>query len=430
MIITFLRRLLKGGRMIIKTKHGEINCPNFFPVIGWPAGRGEYDRLFESLDYFCSKLQHNHFLFNFASFAMGFSIPKTRFNSAFDSFKNSDLRESLVEANVNESTAKSLVILLDVGGNRIFNKLVLDNKDVSKPESYELYINAYFDFIKKANVDIYVSFDIGPSYTAKDEISKKGVAKWNSLSPAIKCELSKRLLEESIKRKDKGSLVMVPISGCDVERFNTQLQELFSKFKDSVDYIAVGGIANRNFEHVNEVLKSLRGFLIKNKWDVKTHGLGLGGWENIPLLIKYDIDTCDVATAWRRACTDAISNMYVPLFDDKLNLTSYGDAFKCYEIYDKIWDKITCNCPFCKDTPIKEIQKIYKAADKNKIGSEHHANDYYKMRIRIFYHNVFQHIAFLKKLHSYKLKHGENFLKEFVKEVKSERLKKRLNKLA
>ena len=61
--------------MKITTKHGDIESPNFFPIIGWPAGRGEYDRLFQSLDYFQKKLNHSHFLFNFSSFAFGFVIP-------------------------------------------------------------------------------------------------------------------------------------------------------------------------------------------------------------------------------------------------------------------------------------------------------------------------------------------------------------------
>jgi queuine/archaeosine tRNA-ribosyltransferase len=423
---------LQAGGKIIKTKHGNINCPNFFPTVGWPGGRGEYDYLFESLDYFCNKLKHYNFLFNFASFAFGFTIPsKSQFHTQFDSFKDSDLRESLVDAGVNKSVAESIIVLLDVGGNRIFNKIVHDSKDVSKFESYAPYINAYFDFVKNANADIYVSFDIGPSYTAKDEISKRGVAIWNSLPSDTKWNLNRRLFEESIERKEIGHLMMVPINGSDVSRFNKQLREVISKYRESIDYIAVAGIANRGFEHTNEVLNNLREFLTENQWDVKTHGLGLGGWENIPLLIKYDVDTCDVGTAWRRACTDAVSNMYVPLLDDKLNLMSFKEArpFECYEIYDEIWDNITCNCPFCRDIPIKEIRKIYRAADKYEVGGAQHGENYRRMRIRIFYHNVFQHMAFLEKLYSYKLNYGKNFLKKFADDIENEGLKRYINRL-
>ena len=108
------------------------------------------------------------------------------------------------------------------------------------------------------------------------------------------------------------------------------------------------------------------------------------------MLVKYGINTCDVATPWRRACTDAVSNMYVPLFDSELNLMQHDNAFSYYEIYDKVWNKIKCNCPFCKDIPIKELQKIYKKADKDKNGKDKHSNEYYEMRVRIFYHNVFR----------------------------------------
>src|SRR3989338_9046832 len=227
--------------MKIKTKHGEIESPNFFPIIGWPACRGEYDRLFKSLEYFQKKLNHSHFLFNFSSFAFGFVIPVSEFNSIFESFKNKDLRNSLIEqTGISKNAAKSLIILLDIGGNRIFNKIVFDNKDVSDIVSYKPYIDAYFDFIKNANVDIYVSFDIGPSYSTRDDVSKKGVKIWNDLSAESKSNINQELLNESIKRKVKGTLIMVPISGSDIETFKHHLKELFNKHKDSIDYLAIG----------------------------------------------------------------------------------------------------------------------------------------------------------------------------------------------
>ncbi|MFN7990839.1 MAG: hypothetical protein U0R44_01640 [Candidatus Micrarchaeia archaeon] len=411
--------------MNVTTKHGEIETPNFFPIIGWPAGRGEYDRLFLSLEYFQDKISHKHFLFNFSSFAFGFKIPASEFDKSFMSYVKKDLRKSLVKkTGISKKAADSLIILLDVGGNRIFNKIVLDNKDVSNRESYKPYIDVYFDFVKEANVDIYVSFDIGPSYSTRDEISKKGVRIWNELPPAAKLELNRELLDDSIKRKVDGSLIMVPVNGSNIASFEQHLKEVFSKHQKSVDYLAVGGIANKGVKETELVLKTLRETLDKFQWKVKVHGLGLGGWRNIPLLIKYNIDSCDVATPWRRACTDAVSKAYIPLFDSELGVTQYEDAFKCYEIYDEIWDNVECGCPFCKDVPIKKIRELYKKADKDKSGKTRHGNEYYEMRVRVFYHNVFQHIAFLKKLHIYKTKFGDRFLSKFCESVKSKRIKR------
>jgi len=416
--------------MPIKTKHGVIHCPSFFPIIGWPAGRGEYDRLFESLDYFCDKLKHNNFLFNFSSFAFGFTIPKSDFNKIFERFKNKDLRDSLIEfTKINRATAKNLIILLDIGGNRIFNKIIFDGKDPSDIKSYKKYLDAYFRFIEKANVDIYVSFDVGPSYSARDNISKKGVYVWAHLPSEVKNRLNFELLRVSIKEKSKESLIMVPMGGEDIASFTQRLQYLYNHFRDDIDYLAVGGIANKGVAHTEKILSLLRDFLNKKEWPVKVHGLGLGGWRNIPLLVKYGVDTCDNATPWRRACTDAVSKMYVPLFDKNLNFTSYDDAFRYYEIYDKRWDEVTCNCPFCEDMPIKKIQEIYRQSDKNKNGEATHHDDYYKMRVRIFYHNVFQHMALLQKLSEYKEKYGNEFINRFGEEVKSKKIKSYFAKL-
>lgn len=265
---------------MIKTKHGIINTPNFFPVIGWPAGRGEYDRLFKNLDYFAKKINHHHFLFNFGSFAFGFTIPKKDFNSHYEKFKNKDLRKSLAEnTGINKIFADSLIILLDNGGNRIFNKIVLSGKDPFDSQNYKIYLDAYFDFVEKSNVDIYVSFDIGPSYTTRDEVSKKGCQIWNSASHEQRAKLNHLLLSESAKKKIKDKLMMVVISATNITSFENKLQELYSKFGDKIDYLAIGGIANKNIALSGKILKSLRQFIDKNKWNVKIHGLGMGGVE-------------------------------------------------------------------------------------------------------------------------------------------------------
>ncbi len=429
MIIDLIKRIF-NKKMTIKTKHGNIQCPNFFPIIGWPAGRGEYDRLFESLKYFSDKLKHNHFLFNFSSFAFGFVIPKNDFNNIFDSFKTQDLRDSLTKfTKIDKEIAKKLIILLDIGGNRIFNKLVFDNEDISKYESYEKYLNAYFDFISTANVDIYVSFDVGPSYSTRDEISKKGVKIWTQMSQQTKNDLNKKLLDESVKRKVKNSLVMVPIGGGNIESLKSHLSYLYENYKNKIDILAIGGIANQGIEKTEKVLKIVRNFLDNKKWNVKVHGLGMGGWKNIPLLIKYRIDTCDVATPWRRSCTDSISNFYIPLFDKELNIIPNKKAFQYFDIYNAELDNIECNCPFCQDMSFKELRKIYKKADKGKNGKSQHDNEYYKMRVRVFYHNVFQHIALLNKLFEYKKKYGDNFLRKFSDELPEGKVKNYFEKL-
>lgn len=151
--------------------------------------------------------------------------------------------------------------------------------------------------------------------------------------------------------------------------------------------------------------------------------------KNSPLIIKYGVDTCDVATPWRRACTDAISNMYVPLFNENLDFTNYENALEYHKIYEDVWEKIKCECPFCKDMSIKEIASIYKKSDKRKTNKDKHSDNYYHMRVRIFYHNLFQHIALLKKLDIYKRKHGNNFLKEFIKDVPQEKIKRKFSRL-
>lgn len=415
---------------MIKTKHGIIKTPNFFPVIGWPAGRGEYDRLFKLLKYFSNKIDHKHFLFNFGSFAFGFTIPQKDFNTHFDKFKNKDIRNSLVENTlIDKDYSKSIIVLLDNGGNRIFNKVVASGKDPFVVENFKKYIDAYFDFVDTANVDIYVSFDIGPSYTTRDEISKQGCKIWESASNEDKAKLNDLLLMESSKRKVKGTLMMVVVSGGDIDSFRKKLIHLHSKFGKSIDYLAVGGIANQGIEFTEKILNTLREFVNKNSWNVKIHGLGMGGLKNIPLLVKYGIDTCDVATPWRRACTDAISNMYVPLFDKDLNLTSYEEALSYHNIYNPIWNKIECHCPFCEDLSIKEIVKIYRESDKRENNNNKHLDNYYNMRVRIFFHNLFQHIALLKKLNSLKKEHGDQFLEKFIEELPQNRLKKKFSTL-
>ena len=155
----------------------------------------------------------------------------------------------------------------------------------------------------------------------------------------------------------------------------------------------------------------------------------MGGLNNIPLLIKYGIDTCDVATPWRRACTDAVSNMYVPLFDKKLNILNNKDALRYFEIYDSVWNKVSCDCPFCDDFNIKKIVKTYKKSDKRNNGNNQHSDDYYNMRVRIFFHNLFQHISLLRKLDNLKKEFREDFLKEFIKQLPQENLKKKFSKL-
>ena len=82
----------------IRTKHGEIGLPNFFPTIGYPGGRGEYDYFFRNVEYFCRKFNHYHFLYNFSNFMYGFTIPKNDFNSDFQKkYINKDIRDIITD---------------------------------------------------------------------------------------------------------------------------------------------------------------------------------------------------------------------------------------------------------------------------------------------------------------------------------------------
>ncbi len=47
------------------------------------------------------------------------------------------------------------------------------------------------------------------------------------------------------------------------------------------------------------------------------------------------------------------------------------------------------------------------------------------MRIRVYFHNTFQHIALLKKLFQYKSKYGEYFFKRFLDDMPQGTTKKR-----
>jgi hypothetical protein len=410
------------------TKHGVLNTPNFFPVIGWPAGRGEYDRLFKLLDQFVDATGHNNYLFNFSSFIFGFSIPSIKKGpidlAFFEKYKNKDLREILIqETKINSKTSKNLISLLDVGGNRIFNKIVLDNKDVLSIDSYKIYIDTYFDFIKSSNADIYVSFDIGPSYTTKDANSKKGVKIWENIPELDKTKLAKKLLDISIKRKLPNTKVMVPIGAKDLGELKKYLNYLHTNYRDQIDYLGIGGIANQGLKDLEKTLKLISDFIVENKWNVKVHGLGMGGWKKIPYLIKYNIDTCDVATAWRRACTDSPSNIYVPLFDDKGKLTNYQNALKYFDLYDKNWDNIDFKLSGSNIT-LHELIKVYRKSDKANSKEKNHSEDYYDMRVLIYFHNVLQHIQLQSMLYQYKNKFGNAFIKKFADEVNCLSLKK------
>ena len=296
-------------------------------------------------------------------------------------------------------------------------------------KSYNKYIDAYFEFVIKSKADIFVSFDIGPSYTTRDAISKKGCNLWESAPKENKEKLNEELLNESIKRKVGNVLMMVVVSGNNEENFLKKLNDLYDKHGKDIDYLAIGGVANQGIEHTDKILKILRDFLDEKKWDVNIHGLGMGGLKNIPLLIRHDIDTCDVATPWRRACTDAISNMYVPLFDKNLKNLGYENALEYFEIYDDVWEGIKCSCPFCEDYPIEKIRTTYKKSDKRHNGQNQHSDKYYEMRVRIFYHNLFQHIALLKKLNQLKVNNGEDFLNNFIDSLTQEKLIKKFKRL-
>lgn len=411
---------------MIETTHGTIDCPDFFPTVGWPGGRGEYDRLFQNMDKLVDMIDHKHFLFNFSSFAFGFTIPRNDFNSQFDRMRNKDIRDILKEeTSIDHSIADNLITLLDVGGNRIFNKIILDDKPPVSVESYELYLEAYREFVSSSNTDIFVNFDIGPSYSARDEISQEGVRVWNSLSNREKDSLNKQLLDLSIDIKNN-NLIMVPLSGADIISFKNKLSYVFETYGDDIDIIGFSGVAKKPSNHVNKVLKIFDDFKEENDWDVRTHGLGLGGWDNIPFLINYDIDTCDVGTPWRRACTDAISQPYIPLFDENYNIMDITNPFTLHELYEPIYDKISCECPFCKEIPLSEIKRRCYHADSRYNNHSQHREDYYQMRIRVFFHNMFQHKALIKKLHEYKIEYGTGFIIRFCRDIPDGRLKRKL----
>ena len=410
----------------INLRQSFNNLPLFFPTIGWPGGRGEYDYLFKNLKYFCEKINHYHFLFNFSSFIFGFTIPNKDFNSEYEKYKNKDLAEILIDnTSISKSIAKKITILLDIGGNRIFNKIVKDNLPIYKVEAYIKYLIAYRDFIKSSNVDIFVSFEIGPSYTTKDEISKKGINIWNELPIQEKQTLNNKLLDISIKFKKKNQLIMVPINAENVNLFCHHLNYLYDNYSDSIDIIGIAGIANKSPIIVGNALSAFSAFKNEKKWNVLSHGLGLGGWLNIPLIIKYDINSCDVASPWRRACTNSVSQPYFPLFDKNLNFTTITNSFSHSELYDEIYSKIKCKCPFCEDLQLDEIKKRCKNADKRIIGTTLHGEDFREMRIRVYFHNTFQHIALLKKLFQYKSKYGEYFFKRFLDDMPQGTTKKR-----
>lgn len=402
----------------IKTKHGTIVLPAFFPTVGWPGGRGEYDNLFSNLECFCKKINHYHFLFNFSSFAFGFTIPNRDFNPQFQAFQGKDIRDILKEnTNISSNIIQNIIILLDVGGNRIFNKIIYDNLGPTSIESYDKYLKAYQQFLENGKPDIFVNFDIGPSYTTKDDISKKGVSVWDSLSKEEKNDINHKLLDISIKFKNENDLLMVPLNAIDIEEIKINLEYLYSYHRDTVDIVGIAGIANKSKYTIDKALDMVSNFRETRKWNVRFHGLGLGGWENIPLLIKYGIDSCDVASPWRRACTDVISHPYLPLLDKSLNFTNIPNAFSHSELYDEVYSRIECGCPFCEDLPLKEVRERCMKADKRNTGGTLHSPDFREMRIRIYFHNVYQHIGLLKKLYSYKIEFGQEFLKKFVEDM-------------
>lgn len=412
---------------IINTKHGILKTPIFFPTVGWPGGRGEYDFLFKNLKYFCEKIDHYNFLFNFSSFIFGFNIPKKNFNTQYDNFIDKDLRDILTEnTGIDKDLSKKLMILLDCGGNRIFNKIIFDDLPPTYLKSYEIYLNAYKKFIKDGNPDIFVNFDIGPSYTTKDEVSIKGSQIWNSISTQNKNLLNHELLKVSISFKNDTDLIMVPIPANDIDNLEKNLMYLFQNYKDEVNIIGIAGIAQSSKEKINESLKTFYEFKTKNNWDIYSHGLGLGGIENIPLLIKYDINSCDVASPWRRACTDKISEPYIPFLNADYEFFDTNKPFYHTALYNDIYSKLDCDCPFCRDISISEVSKRCFEADKSYNTSGKYENDFREMRIRIFFHNVFQHISLLKILQDYKNKYNNNFIVEFLKNMPNSKFKKNL----
>jgi len=404
----------------------------FYPIIGWPAGRGEYDNFFKNFKIFCKTLDHWNFLFNFSSFLFGFSIPKrNKFSSAFTSkYENKDLRDILInETGMDKNTAKKLIILLDVGGNRIFNKIVNDRLPLGSVESYQLYLQKYLNFIKNGNPDYFVNFDIGPSYSSRDKIAIEGRNQWKNLSDNQKKTLNNSLLDLSIKYKPKGTKLMVPINALYPKKFKLQLEIIHNKYKDKIDSIGIAGIANKSIVLLNEILRIIHDFKIKTNWDFEIHGLGLGGWKKIPYLINYGINSCDVATPWRRACTERISEVYIPFIDGNLEFTEFEDIFSYNQLYDNFYNDLECNCPFCLEIPMSEIRQRCMNADKKNANLDQHGPDFREMRIRVFFHNVYQHIALLKKLEIYKNEDEENFLKNFIRDIPNELARKKFQKV-
>lgn len=409
----------------INIRHGILRTPIFFPTIGWPGGRGEYDFLFKNLKYFCEKIDHYNFLFNFSSFIFGFTIPKNDFFTQYSTFIGKDIRKILIENTaIDKDTANKLIILLDCGGNRIFNKIIFDGLDPIDLRSYKLYLEAYKKFIKDGNADIFVNFDIGPSYTTRDSISIKGSEVWNCLSNNSKNTLNHNLLKESINFKGSNDSIMVPINATNIENIKNNLNYLYENYKNDVDIIGIAGIANSSLKEIKLALEEFNKFRSEKNWNFFLHGLGLGGFANIPLLIKYDVDSCDVATPWRRACTNRVSEPYFPLIGNNLEFQNIDNPFAHTNLYDDIYSNINCNCPFCLDIPLNEVRSRCINADKDHSQSGAHEEDFREMRIRVFFHNVFQHIGFLKVLQNYKNKYKENFLEEFIKNMPNSKFKK------
>jgi len=402
----------------IETPHGTIALPAFFPTVGWPGGEGEYVHLFSNLEYFCRKINHYHFLFNFSSFILGWTIPPRDFNTRFESFRGKDIRKIVKDHTpISSSIVNDLIILLDIGGNRIFNKIIYDNLPATSVASYGKYLSAYEQFLRTGQPDIFVSFDIGPSYTTRNEISYKGIRVWESLSRQARHSINRDLLDISIRFKNTNALIMVPINAVYPEELRSNLEYLYEHHRETIDIVGIAGIANKSTYAIKQALETVSTFKEKTKWNIKTHGLGLGGWGNMPLLIKYGIDSCDVASPWRRACTDAISEPYFPLLDKHLNFVAMPNSFSHKELYNDIYSKIKCACPFCEDLPMKELRERCKKADKRYTGKSLHDTDFREMRIRVYFHNVYQHIALLKKLYLYKIDYGQGFMRRFIEDM-------------
>jgi len=403
----------------------------FFITIGWPAGRGEYDNLFANLHYFCEKINQWDYLFNFSSFIFGFSIPKKDFVPHYEkTYKQISFREVLNEKfAVSKLVTDGIRVLLDVGGPRIFNKIVLDKLPLTDKESYRKYLSAYNDFISINSPEIYVNFDIGPAYSSRNDVSITGRNTWFDLPQEQRETLNLELLEDAIEHKTPNSKLMVPVNGSDLDSFTNTLDMLYNNFRQDVDIVGIAGIANQGLRTIMKTLERFNHFKVDNDWSVHSHGLGLGGWKKIPYLVHFNIDSCDVATPWRRACTDRDSNYYIPLLDANLNFTNYGDAMKLFGLYNEKLNDVVCNCPFCQDLPLSELLKRFSVADKRNSGTKQHAPDYREMRIRAFFHNVYQHIAIFRKMKQYKIKFGESYLSEFLSEISNKSTKQKISKV-